>query len=133
MVFGALLAQSAVRLGAEDSTIGQPPHEYGGVGPYSTSAGRFTAPATGAYAIFAVGFSPADRTAASPAAARRSGRPSRSPSRRATTAAMPPPIPGWRPCGCRRPVGGRSTAARPTRRRPTWSVTCRRSGARWAR
>ncbi|MEV7267239.1 hypothetical protein AB0N38_27110 [Micromonospora aurantiaca] len=60
VVFGALLAQSAVRLGAEDSTIGQPPHEYGGVGPYSTSAGRFTAPATGAYAIFAVGFSPAD-------------------------------------------------------------------------
>ncbi|MEU1237628.1 hypothetical protein ABZ399_25965 [Micromonospora aurantiaca] len=60
VVFGALLAQSAVRLGAEDSTIGQPPHEYGGVGPYSTSAGRFTAPAAGAYAIFAVGFSPAD-------------------------------------------------------------------------
>ncbi|MEU4593322.1 hypothetical protein [Micromonospora aurantiaca (nom. illeg.)] len=60
VVFGALLAQSAVRLGAEDSTVGQPPHEYGGVGPYSTSAGRFTAPATGAYAIFAVGFSPAD-------------------------------------------------------------------------
>ncbi|KAB1108226.1 hypothetical protein [Micromonospora aurantiaca] len=60
VVFGALLAQSAVGLGAEDSTIGQPPHEYGGVGPYSTSAGRFTAPAAGAYAIFAVGFSPAD-------------------------------------------------------------------------
>ncbi|MGJ3224140.1 hypothetical protein ACQEUV_01960 [Micromonospora aurantiaca (nom. illeg.)] len=60
VVFGALLAQSAVRLGAEDSTVGQPPHEYGGVGPYSTSAGRFTAPAAGAYAIFAVGFSPAD-------------------------------------------------------------------------
>ncbi|MFJ6952389.1 hypothetical protein [Micromonospora aurantiaca (nom. illeg.)] len=60
VVFGALLAQSAVRLGAEDSTIGQPPHEYGGVGPYSTSAGRFTAPAAGAYAIFAVGFSPTD-------------------------------------------------------------------------
>ncbi|MFI7333758.1 hypothetical protein ACIBSS_07965 [Micromonospora aurantiaca] len=60
MVFGALLAQSAVRLGAEDSTTGQPPHEYGGVGPYSTSAGRFTAPAAGAYAIFAVGFSPTD-------------------------------------------------------------------------
>ncbi|MDG4749605.1 hypothetical protein O7630_01470 [Micromonospora sp. WMMD718] len=60
VVFGALLAQSAVGLGAEDSTIGQPPHEYGGVGPYSTSAGRFTAPAAGAYAIFAVGFSPTD-------------------------------------------------------------------------
>ncbi|MFC0098533.1 hypothetical protein ACFFKH_13480 [Micromonospora marina] len=60
VVSGALLAQTAVRLGAEDSTIGQPPHEYGGVGPYSTSAGRFTVPAGGAYAIFSVGFSPAD-------------------------------------------------------------------------
>lgn len=60
VVFGALLAQSAVRLGAEDSTIGHPPHEYGGVGPYVTSASRFTAPAAGAYGIFALGFSPAD-------------------------------------------------------------------------
>lgn len=60
VVFGALLAQSAVRLGAEDSTIGQPPREYGGAGPYATSAGRFTAPVAGAYAIFSVGFSPAD-------------------------------------------------------------------------
>ncbi len=60
VVFGALLAQSTVRLGAEDSTIGEPPREYGGVGPYTASAGRFTAPAAGAYAIFAVGFSPAD-------------------------------------------------------------------------
>ncbi|MEW2442344.1 hypothetical protein [Micromonospora marina] len=58
VVFGALLAQTAVRLGAEDSTIGQPPREYGGVGPMS--AGRFTVPAGGAYAIFSVGFSPAD-------------------------------------------------------------------------
>ena len=60
VVFGALLAQSAVRLGAEDSTTGHPPHEYGGVGPYVTSASRFTAPAAGAYGIFALGFSPAD-------------------------------------------------------------------------
>ncbi|MFD6608740.1 hypothetical protein ACFWD1_07605 [Micromonospora chalcea] len=60
VVFGALLAQSTVRLGAEDSTIGEPPREYGGVGPYTASTGRFTAPAAGAYAIFAVGFSPAD-------------------------------------------------------------------------
>ncbi|MFJ1539137.1 hypothetical protein ACIODS_11410 [Micromonospora chalcea] len=60
VVFGALLAQPTVRLGAEGSTIGQPPREYGGAGPYATSAGRFTAPAAGAYAIFAVGFAPAD-------------------------------------------------------------------------
>ncbi|MFF4937147.1 hypothetical protein [Micromonospora sp. NPDC000729] len=60
MVFGALLAQSAVRLGAEDSTIQELSREYGGVGSYATPTGRFTAPAAGAYAIYAVGFAPAD-------------------------------------------------------------------------
>ncbi|MGC4894662.1 hypothetical protein [Micromonospora sp. DT31] len=51
VALGALLAQTAVRLGAEDSTTDQG-REYGGVGPYATSAGRFTAPAAGTYAIF---------------------------------------------------------------------------------
>lgn len=60
VVFGALLAQSAVRLGAEDSTIQELSREYGGVGSYPTPTGRFTAPAAGAYAIYAVGFAPAD-------------------------------------------------------------------------
>ncbi|MDX5460582.1 hypothetical protein [Micromonospora tulbaghiae] len=60
VVVGALLAQSAVRLGAEDSTIQELSREYGGVGSYATPTGRFTAPAAGAYAIFGVGFSPAD-------------------------------------------------------------------------
>lgn len=59
VVFGALLAQSAVRLGAEGSTVGQPPKEYGGTGPYATSAGRVTVPAPGTYAIFGVGDAPA--------------------------------------------------------------------------
>ncbi|MFI2712112.1 hypothetical protein ACH495_18510 [Micromonospora sp. NPDC018662] len=60
VVFGALLAQSAVRLGAEGSTVGNPPTEYGGTGPYATSAGRVTVPAPGAYAIFGVSSSTAD-------------------------------------------------------------------------
>ncbi|MFD4207288.1 hypothetical protein ACFWRG_14990 [Micromonospora tulbaghiae] len=60
VVFGALLAQSAVRLGAEDSTIQELSREYGGVGSYATPTGRFTAPAAGVYAIYAVGFAPAD-------------------------------------------------------------------------
>ncbi|MFI7212024.1 hypothetical protein ACIBP4_14410 [Micromonospora maritima] len=55
-MLGAVLAQTTVRLGAEGSTVGQPPTEYGGVGPYATPAGRFTVPAAGAYAIFSVGF-----------------------------------------------------------------------------
>ncbi|MDG4802691.1 hypothetical protein [Micromonospora sp. WMMD980] len=59
VVFGALLAQSAVRLGAEGSTSGLVPSEYGGTGPYATSAGRVTVPAPGAYAIFGVGDAPA--------------------------------------------------------------------------
>ncbi|WMF04582.1 hypothetical protein [Micromonospora robiginosa] len=59
VVFGALLAQSAVRLGAEGSTIGDNPREYGGTGPYATSAGRVTVPTPGAYAIFGVGDAPA--------------------------------------------------------------------------
>ncbi|WP_431930939.1 hypothetical protein [Micromonospora sp. RP3T] len=59
VVFGALLAQSAVRLGAEGSTVGEAPREYGGTGPYATSAGRVTVPTPGAYAIFGVGFAPA--------------------------------------------------------------------------
>lgn len=60
VVIGALLTQSAVRLGAEDSTIQELSREYGGVGSYPTPTGRFTAPAAGAYAIYAVGFAPAD-------------------------------------------------------------------------
>ncbi|GAB3063443.1 hypothetical protein [Micromonospora schwarzwaldensis] len=59
VVFGALLAQSAVRLGAEGSTVGEPPREYGGTGPAATTAGRVTVPTPGAYAIFGVGFAPA--------------------------------------------------------------------------
>jgi hypothetical protein len=60
VLLGAVLAQTTVRLGAEGSTVGQPPTEYGGVGPYATSAGRFTVPAAGAYAIFSVGFASTD-------------------------------------------------------------------------
>ncbi|WP_253866671.1 hypothetical protein [Micromonospora sp. WMMA2032] len=60
VLLGAVLAQTTVRLGAEGSTVGQPPTEYGGVGPYATSAERFTVPAAGAYAIFSVGFASTD-------------------------------------------------------------------------
>ncbi|SCG79261.1 hypothetical protein [Micromonospora humi] len=56
VVFGALLAQSAVRFGAEGSTVGQPPTEYGGTGPYAVPDGRVTVPAAGTYAIFRVGY-----------------------------------------------------------------------------
>ncbi|MFI5835031.1 hypothetical protein ACIA5A_15300 [Micromonospora sp. NPDC051300] len=59
VVFGALLAQSTVRLGAEGSTVGDNPREYGGTGPYAASAGRVVVPAPGAYAVFGVGDAPA--------------------------------------------------------------------------
>ncbi|WP_431942332.1 hypothetical protein [Micromonospora marina] len=121
VVFGALLAQTAVRLGAEDSTIGQPPREYGGVG--AMSAGRFTVPAGGAYAIFSVGFFPADpdcRVTGGGSAVRA-----------AEPVSVPPGDYGgdaatyaW-VATVRVPSPGSSTAARTTRRRPTWWVTCR--------
>ncbi|RSM62256.1 hypothetical protein DMB66_22295 [Actinoplanes sp. ATCC 53533] len=52
-VAGAFLAQTTVRLGAEDSTISYDEGRYGGAGP-----GAVTLPAAGRYAILAVGFSP---------------------------------------------------------------------------
>lgn len=62
-VAGALVAPVALELGAEDSTGEYKTEAYGGVGPYVSSAGgpgRLTAPDSGQYAIYAVGFSPKD-------------------------------------------------------------------------
>lgn len=62
-VVGAVLAPTTVRLGAEDSTVPHAMVEYGAVGPYAaatTAPGVARLPAAGRYAIFAVGFSPAD-------------------------------------------------------------------------
>ncbi|MFF0151724.1 hypothetical protein [Micromonospora sp. NPDC005203] len=63
VVGGALLAQLTVQLGAEGSTVRYGEWEYGAVGPYASSAiesGHLTLPAAGRYAIYAVGFAPAD-------------------------------------------------------------------------
>ncbi|MEV4624646.1 hypothetical protein AB0J74_38800 [Asanoa sp. NPDC049573] len=64
-VLGAFFAQTAVQLGAEDSTVEpHPSQNYGGVGPFTSSAldpGLLALPAAGRYAIYAVGSAnPAD-------------------------------------------------------------------------
>ncbi|MEN3607914.1 hypothetical protein AAH979_00045 [Plantactinospora sp. ZYX-F-223] len=62
-VLGILLAPMTVRLGAEGSTVRYDVNGYGGVGPYSASAGEpgeLTLPAAGRYGIYAVGFAPRD-------------------------------------------------------------------------
>ncbi|MEQ4300051.1 hypothetical protein ABNF97_01440 [Plantactinospora sp. B6F1] len=62
-ILGVLLAPVTIRLGAEGSTASFDPTAYGGVGPYADSAGEpgtLSLPASGRYAIFAVGFAPED-------------------------------------------------------------------------